>query len=113
MDRRAVALLALEGPGVLALTFQVTGWRTSSGRLRLGLNVLGVTPGGEDLGLLWERSPDLPWRRAINWAQAALAGVTTPTATRGGSRGRPRRRDPDPAELDDRVAGILGGLACR
>lgn len=102
-----------EGPGVLALTFQVTGWRTASRRLRLGLNVLGRTPAGEDLGLLWERSPDLPWRRAINWAQVALAGLPAPSRTSSGKGGKSRRREPVPAALDERVAGILGGLARR
>ncbi|HET6279065.1 MAG TPA: hypothetical protein VFG08_09795, partial [Candidatus Polarisedimenticolia bacterium] len=62
-----------EGRGVLALTIQVSVARAAGGRSRLGLNVLGMTPGGEDLGMLWERQEDFAWRRGVRWAQAALA----------------------------------------
>jgi hypothetical protein len=82
-----------EGRGVLALTFQVMATRRRDGTRRLGLNVLGRTPSGEDLSLLFERQPDLPWRAAVRWAQAALAGLDDPS--------------------HERVRGILEGLARR
>ena len=91
---------AVEGRGVVALTFQVAGTRSPDGVLRLGLNVLGVSPSGEDLGTLWERHRDLPWRRGVRWAQHALATI------RGG-------RKADDARLRGRVDGILRGLARR
>jgi len=87
-----------EGRGVLALTFQAMATRRRDGGRRLGLNVLGRTPGGEDLSLLFERQPDLPWRAAVRWAQAALASVEE-----GSGSGL----------LEDRVRGILEGLARR
>lgn len=88
-----------EGRGVVALTFQVAGTKTRRG-IRLGLNVLGRSPSGEDLGTLWERHRELPWRRGVRWAQAALATV----------RGA---RERDAGRLEARVEGILGGLARR
>jgi hypothetical protein len=90
---------AEEGRGVLALTFQVAASRIASGRVHFGLNLLGRTPSGESLGMLWERHDDLPWRRAVRWAQSALVSL-------GG------RRLPD-GERDRRVDGILRGLARR
>jgi len=88
-----VRVLDREGRGVLALTFQAMATRRSDGTRRLGLNVLGRTPGGEDLSLLFERQRDLPWQAAVRWAQAALARVDEGT--------------------EDRVRGILEGLARR
>lgn len=90
---------AEEGRGVLALTFQVAASRSASGRVRFGLNILGRTPSGESLGMLWERHDELPWRRAVRWAQSALVSL-------GG------RRLPD-GERDRRIEGILRGLARR
>ncbi len=95
-----------EGRGVLALTIQVSIARAAGGRRRLGLNVLGKTPGGEDLGMLWERQEDFAWRRGVRWAQSALASVERD------SKGR-RRRGITRAELENRAAGILNGLARR
>jgi len=106
-----------EGRAVLALTLQAVASRTTSGRRRLGLNVLGTAPGGEDLAILWERQSDLPWRRAVRWAQAAL--VTVAREARRGRRPVPPPTD-DPggwggtdAVLERRVMGILQGLARR
>jgi len=99
-----------EGRGVVALTFQAAARVTPEGRRRIGLNILGTSPAGDDLSLLWERQDDLPWRRSVRWAQAALM-----TAARDA---RPPRRGPaegplnDPA-LERRVLGILQGLARR
>lgn len=96
----AVRATEAEGRGVVALTFQVAGTRSPRGALRLGLNVLGVSPSGEDLGTLWERHRELPWRRGVRWAQHALATV------RGG-------RTHDDRRLRERIDGILRGLARR
>lgn len=82
---------AEEGRGVLALTVQVAAWHSASGARRLGLNLLGRAPSGESLDRLWDRFGELPWRRPVRWAQAALQ-----------SRG-----------VERRVEGILGGLARR
>jgi hypothetical protein len=90
-----------EGRGVIALTFQVAGTRVGKRGLRLGLNVLGRSPSGEELGTLWERHHDLPWRRGVRWAQAALATIPS-----GG-------KALDDSRLRERVSGILNGLARR
>jgi hypothetical protein len=96
-----------EGRGVLALTIQVSVARAAGGRRRLGLNVLGRTPSGEDLGMLWERQEDFAWRRGVRWAQSALASVEKDGTWRRRRSGIPR------AELESRAAGILNGLARR
>jgi hypothetical protein len=117
-----------EGREVLALSLQAVASRTSGGRRRLGLNILGTAPGGGDLGMLWDRQGDLPWRRAVRWAQAALVSVAR--QAREGRSTRPGRRDsrPDAAgaadrepvrwwaadeTLERRVMGVLQGLARR
>jgi hypothetical protein len=84
-----------EGRGVLALTAQVVAAKGARSRAQLALNLLGLTPAGEPLSLLWERQPELPWRRGTRWARAALQQV----------RGR--------RELERRALGILQGLARR
>jgi hypothetical protein len=89
-----------EGRGVLAVTFQVGVSRGVRGGTRWGLNVLGCTPQGEPLGLLWDRQDLIPWQGAARWAQAALATLD-----------RPRKLDG--AAADRRVNGILTGLARR
>lgn len=90
-----------EGRGVVALTFQAAATRGRSGGRRLGLNILGRTPAGEDLSMLLERQDELPWRRSVRWAQHALGSVRC--TTRGAGVGRMRNR----------VEGILRGLARR
>jgi hypothetical protein len=107
-----------EGRAVLALTLQAVASRAVGGRRRLGLNLLGAAPGGEDLAILWERQSDLPWRRAVRWAQAAL--VTVAREARSGRRPRPSSPGEEPAgwwgaeeTLERRVMGILQGLARR
>ncbi len=87
---------AEEGRGVLALTVQAAASRGPNGRRRFGLNVIGLTPGGESLDTLWDRHDELPWRKSVRWAQGALQ-----TLGSGGER------------LDQRVDGILAGLARR
>jgi len=97
-----------EGRGVIALTFQAIASRTDSGRRRLGLNILGSAPEGQDLALLWERQSDLAWRRAVRWGQAALATVLRDAGRRSGAR-QPLTE----AEIERRVMAILQGLARR
>jgi hypothetical protein len=80
-----------EGRGVVAVTFQAGASEGRRGRVRHGLNVLGRTPQGGPLDLLWERHDVIPWQAAVRWAQAALATATT----------------------EERVAGIMKGLARR
>jgi hypothetical protein len=87
-----------EGRGVLALTVQAAASRPGRGSQRVGLNLIGRTPAGESLDLLWERQDELPWRRAVRWAQSALGTLDRSRPTRG---------------LQQRVDGILRGLARR
>jgi hypothetical protein len=94
---------AHEGRGVIALSIQAAMSRTRRGRPRLGLNLLARGPGGTGLETIWERQDDLPWRRSVRWAQAALA-------TLGPTLGRSRRKG---RELEHRVDGILAGLRRR
>ena len=89
-----------EGRGVVAITLQAT--RAGSSR-RIALNVLGRAPSGEGLDTLWDRQDDLPWRRAVAWAQGAFQNLS-------GSPGHGRMSR---HALDERVAGILRGLARR
>jgi hypothetical protein len=93
---------AEEGRGVLALTVQAAASRPERSRPRFGLNLLGRTPAGEELKMLWERQDDLPWRRAVRWAQSALHTLDT-----GGRRRISREA------LQERIGGIMRGLARR
>ena len=93
---------------MLALTLQVTASRPTRGARRLGLNILGRTPGGEPLGMRWERQGEPPWRRAVQWAQEALNTVSARSAGGGKKRGAMRQ-----SEVEERVSGILNGLARR
>lgn len=97
-----------EGRTVIALSLQAAATRSSAGqRLQVGLNLLGRAPDGGALEDLWERYDDLPWRRAIGWAQTALATV----APRG--RRPPGNREGPEARLEQRVDRILLGLSRR
>ena len=103
----SVPAYAHEGRGVVALSIQAAMSRTRRGRPRVGLNLLARGPGGNGLETVWERQDDLPWRRPVRWAQAAVA-------TLGSTLARARRRDERvQAELEARVGGILQGLARR
>jgi hypothetical protein len=97
---------AHEGRGVIALSIQAALSRTDHGRPRVGLNLIARGPGGESLDLVWERQDELPWRRSVRWAQAAVASL-------GPTLRRMRPRDSRQVELERRVAGILGGLRRR
>jgi hypothetical protein len=80
-----------EGRGVVAVTFQAGASEGRRGRTRHGLNVLGRTPQGGPLDLLWERHDVIPWQAAVSWAQSALKT----------------------ADGDARVGAIMRGLARR
>lgn len=87
-----------EGRGVLALTVQAAASRSKNGEHRYGLNILGRSPAGGGLEMLWERQRELPWRKAVAWAQSALNSL--------------------PAKVSDsqarkRVDGIMHSLARR
>ena len=88
-----------EGRGILAVTFQIGMSRGPRGARRFGLNVLGRTPQGEPLDLLWERHDLIPWKAAVSWAQAALLSL--------------ERRRLDETTLGKRLDGILAGLERR
>lgn len=88
---------AEEGRGVLALTVQAAASRHGRATRRFGLNILGRTPAGEELKMLWERQDDLPWRRAVRWAQSALQTLDRSS----------------PQSSQERVGGIMRGLARR
>jgi hypothetical protein len=113
----AVPVRVGEGRGICALTFQVAASHGTAGRVRYGLNILGRAPGGEDLTSLWDRQDDLPWRRAVGWAQAALATLeSSPAVPAGpGRAARPRGRGVARSreDLERRIVGILAGLARR
>lgn len=87
-----------EGRGILAVTFQLGASIGRDGAARYGMNVLGRTPQGEPLDLLWERHDLIPWQGAVRWAQAAC-----------GTLGRRGSRNVAPERID----GILRGLARR
>ncbi len=92
-----------EGRGVLALTFQVVGPAASRGCRRYALNILGVAPGGDELETVWERYRDVPWRRAVQWGQSAVATVRPAGRRRGAATG----------DHDARIESILRGIARR
>jgi hypothetical protein len=93
------------GRGVVALTIQVAASRGRDGDRRIGLNLLGCAPSGEELESLWDRRSDLPWRKSVRWAQSALRTLSP----QSGRRMSTLRQ----AELEHRVNGILEGLARR
>ena len=92
------------GRGVVALTVQAATSRALHGRRRVGLNLLGRAPDGGALESLWQEGRDLPWRRAVRWAQTALRTLDRTPRGRGAA-GR--------EALERRVEGILRGLARR
>ncbi|MEM7584535.1 MAG: hypothetical protein AAF560_14190 [Acidobacteriota bacterium] len=94
-------------PESLALSFQVissaTRRRRRKGRprRRYSLNVIGVGPEGEPLAELYERLGSIRWRGAVSWSQEALVSIER-------SQVKASRR-----ELDDRLKGVLAGIARR
>jgi hypothetical protein len=103
-------------PGALALTLQIQSAASGQGgRRRYALNILGKGPDGESLEHLVDRLGhkrgwEKPWQAAASWAEGALA-----TVERGVGRSGPRNApaDAQAAELDQRLRGILSGLARR
>jgi hypothetical protein len=98
----SVRARAEEGRGVLALTFQAAASRARRGKARLGLNILGRAPSGDDLTSLWDRQDDLPWRKPVAWAQRALRSIPASQLHEAGA-----------GRLEERVQSILQGLARR
>lgn len=84
-----------------ALTVQVTASRSEKQGLRLGLNVLGTAAAD------WPVEHEPPWQRPLHWARKALDSVAIPQGS--GSE----RRLPSPGQVEERVVGILNGLARR
>ena len=84
----------------VALTFQAVATRARRGGRRVGLNLIGGGPGGEEA--VAEAPPECkPWRSALLWAQARLSDLSR------------RRGKPQPGELERRVDSVLQGLARR
>jgi len=104
----SVRATAAEGRGVLAVSVQVVASTHRGSVPRVDLNLLGRSPSGQGLEQLWDRHEELPWRRSIRWAQAALQTLVprgTPRDGRSIARMLP--------ELERRVIGILQGLGRR
>jgi hypothetical protein len=99
----SVAAPAQPGREVLALTIQAAASRNRRGAIRLGLNHIGRATSGDAQAMLGERERELPWRKAMLWAQSALS-----TLPRNRRRGRSAEE-----QHEERVAGILRGLARR
>jgi hypothetical protein len=104
----SVRSTAEEGRGVLAVSVQVIASRQKGSPPRVDLNLLGRAPSGQGLEQLWDRHEELPWRRSVRWAQAALQTLVPRRAPRGA--GLLQRLHPD---LQRRVEGILQGLGRR
>ena len=64
------------------------------------------SPSGDSVEQLWERQDELPWRRALLWAQTAVASIST-------SPSKPTRKQGRAAAYEGRVMGILNGLSRR
>jgi hypothetical protein len=107
----------------LALTFQIASTRPAGGRRRFGVNVLGRAPGGQPLADLLDTLGELPWAAAVRWAQAEVESIERGGASEGGGEecgggegGGKRRREARrraARALDNRLLGVLNGLARR
>ena len=104
----SVRTTAEEGRGVLAITVQVVASRHRGSLPRVDLNLLGRSPSGQALEHLWDRHEELPWRRSIRWAQAALQTLVPRRAPSAG-----RSVEQTMPDLERRVGGILQGLGRR
>ena len=96
-------------PHNLAFSFQLLSTRGRRGPRRFGLNVVGIGPFGEALEELFDRVGQPPWSGALRWAREALGTLQASN----GSRGRKGRAAPRGKKLEERLEGILGGLARR
>jgi len=88
----------------LALTFQIVSSQPPKGQRRFGLNLIGVAPDDQPLENLFDRTGELPWMRSARWAQEALRQIEHTVA---------RARTIDEGQLDERIQGLLSGLARR
>jgi hypothetical protein len=86
-----------------AVSFQLVSSRSGRDRRRHGINVIGVAPDGAALENLFDRTGEIPWADAVRWAQQALGNVEHTV--------RARRLAPE--QVEERLAGVLGGLARR
>jgi hypothetical protein len=86
-----------------AVSFQLVSSRSGRDRRRHGINVLGVAPDGGPLEHLFDRTGEIPWADAVRWAQQALGNVE--------HAARARRLAEE--QVEERLEGILGGLARR
>lgn len=101
-------------PATLALTFQaVSSARGRRGRRQFGLNILGAGPDGEPLEEVYARLDPLPWKEASEWARQALATLEHGQGRQKRSSKATKGRAFDERALDERIGGILGGLARR
>ncbi len=94
---------AKDGKRLLALTLQVVSCAGRRGRRRLGLNILGASPGGQPWEDLWDGERRPPWSAAAQWGQSVLTSVER-------SQGR---KSVSPALLSQRIEGLLGGIGRR
>lgn len=92
-----------DGQQLLALTLQVISSAGRRGRRRLGLNVLGASPGGQPLEDHWDGELRPPWSAAAQWGQSVLVSIER-------SQGR---KSTTPEQLSQRIEGLLGGIARR
>ncbi len=88
----------------LALTFQIVSSRPPRGRLRLGLNLIGLAPEDQPLENLFDRIGEVPWMAPSRWAQDALRQIEHSVS---------KRQDIDEEKLEKRIDGLLSGLARR
>ncbi len=96
-----------DGPGVLALTFQVLSSAERQGRRRgrrrLALNVVGAGFGGAPLESLHDRLDPIPWTSVARWGQSVLSSIER-------SQDRPKAT---PEVLSQRIEGVLTSIARR
>ncbi len=96
-----------DGPGVLALTFQVLSSAVHKGRRRgqrqLALNVVGAGFDGAPLESLHDRLAPIPWTSVARWSQSVLSSIER-------SQGRPKAT---PEILSRRIEGVMTSIARR
>ncbi|MCB1034920.1 MAG: hypothetical protein KDD47_13920 [Acidobacteria bacterium] len=94
-------------PHNLAVSFLLISTQGRRSARRFGINVVGLGPYGESLESLFERLGRPPWSEALRWAREALETVEV------GAPGKGRRQPPKGKRLEERLQGILAGLARR
>jgi hypothetical protein len=101
----------------LAATLQIVSSRGRRGgreRPRFTLNVVCTGPDGEPLEELYNRVGNLPWTGPLRWGQEALGSVEAAVARRGSQKRKgSAQKKPAAKKLEQRLQGILGGIARR